>query len=120
MENIYKKLNDAICYLEEHLFENIDYSQLSKILEMNENYSKIIFELLTGYTPTEYVRLRRLSEAVFMLNHQSIIEVAIACGYDTREGFSRAFKRFHGFSPSQKGTYKPCTEYPTTYFHSGK
>ncbi len=106
MENIYKKLNKAIDYLEEHLFEEVSYGEIAKILEMNENYSKIIFELLTNYTPNEYVRLRRLSEAVFLLRSQKIVDVAVICGYDSREGFSRAFKKFHGFSPSEKGAYK--------------
>lgn len=106
MDNIYIKLNKAIAFLEEHLFEEIDYNDISKILEMNESYSKIIFELLTNYTPNEYVRLRRLSEAIFLLKSQKIVDVAITCGYDSREGFSRAFKRFHGISPSETGTYK--------------
>ncbi len=106
MENIYRKLNNVIDYLEGHLFEDINYNEISKILEMNEIYSKIIFELLTNYTPVEYVRLRRLSEAVFLLKNQKIVEVAIMCGYDSREGFSRAFKKFHGVSPSQSGEFK--------------
>lgn len=106
MENIYSKLNRAIAFLEEHLFDEIDYREIAKILEMNENYSKIIFELITNYSPSEYVRLRRLSEAVFLLKSQKIVDVAITCGYDSREGFSRAFKKFHGISPSEKGTYK--------------
>ena len=86
MENIYSKLNRAIAFLEEHLFDDIDYREIAKILEMNENYSKIIFELITNYSPSEYVRLRRLSEAVFLLKSQKIVDVAITCGYDSREG----------------------------------
>ena len=35
MENIYSKLNRAIAFLEEHLFDEIDYREIAKILEMN-------------------------------------------------------------------------------------
>ncbi len=100
MENIYKKLNNAIEYIEKDLFEEKDIKKICQLLELNSPIANSIFELFTGYTIKDYIRKRRLSEAVFLLNKDRIIDVAITCGYNTREGFSRAFRAFHGMNPS--------------------
>lgn len=101
MINIYKRLNSAIDYIETNLFEDHDSKKIYQILELNSSVANPVFELFVGYTIKDYIRKRRLSEAVFMINNDRIIDVAIACGYNTREGFSRAFHAFHGVNPSK-------------------
>lgn len=58
--------------------------------------------MLCGYTLGDYIRMRRLSLAGRELSSKDVlvIDIAIKYGYDTSEGFSRAFTRFHGISPS--------------------
>ncbi len=101
MINIYKRLNSAIDYIENNLFEDHDNKKIYQILELNSSVANPVFELFVGYTIKDYIRKRRLSEAVFMIKNDRIIDVAIACGYNTREGFSRAFRSFHGVNPSR-------------------
>ncbi len=101
MKNIYKRLNTAIEYIENNLFEEHDIKKIYQILELNSSAANPIFELFVGYTIKDYIRKRRLSEAVFMIKNDRIIDVAISCGYNTREGFSRAFRAFHGINPSK-------------------
>lgn len=102
MTDIYKRLNSAIELIEQNLFDEPDEKKLCQILELNSNVAGTIFELLTGFTLKDYIRKRRLSEAVALVQNEKIIDVAVLCGYDTREGFSRAFKAFHGQNPSKK------------------
>ena len=107
MEIIYQKLNKAIKDIDEDLFEEISLKDINQILGYNSIISNSIFQLFTGYTISDYIRKRRLSEAVLLLGSHNLIDIAFLCGYESREGFSRAFKSFHGRNPSsQEGEFK--------------
>ena len=69
-------------------------------------YLQRIFTMLTGMTLGEYLRGRRLSEAGAALQKgATVLETALRFGWDSPESFNRAFKKFHGATPSaaQKG-----------------
>lgn len=59
------------------------------------------FALSTGTSPMAYVRARRLSEAARALRATDarIVEIALAAGYDSHEGFSRSFREQFGHAP---------------------
>lgn len=60
------------------------------------------FSTLTQLSLSEYIRNRRLTLAAAALQEgQSIIETALQFGYETPESFTKAFKRFHGVTPSE-------------------
>jgi hypothetical protein len=58
--------------------------------------------MITGITIGEYIRNRRLTLAGEELSStkSKVIDVALKYGYETPEGFTKAFARFHGFAPS--------------------
>ena len=99
--NIYRQLNLAFDYIEENLFDEINISSLSQFIGTSVNNFKNFFSLLTGISIHEYIRNRRLSECVKLLQDNKIIDVAMLCGYENRASFSRAFKAFHGLNPSE-------------------
>ena len=96
-------IQSALDYLEEHLTEEIDYTEAAKCAFSSVFHFQRIFRVLCGYSVGEYVRLRRLSMAAEELahGHDKVIDVALRYGYDTPESFSRAFTRFHGITPSE-------------------
>lgn len=98
--DIYDRLNCMLDYIEKHLFEEISLSKLSSFVGINVTTFKNFFSLLTGQSITSYIKFRRLSECLDFLRENSVLEVAILCGYNSRASFSRAFKNFHGFNPS--------------------
>lgn len=61
-----------------------------------------LFKQVVKMTPIEYVTQWRFAKAYQMLSKQNvtIIEAALACGYDNESSFSKAFKRTLGVSPS--------------------
>lgn len=60
------------------------------------------FTTLTRMSLGEYIRNRRLSLAAAALQRgSSVIDTALDFGYETPEAFSKAFKRFHGVTPSE-------------------
>ena len=97
-------LQKAINYIEEHLLED---EMITDMNISNEIYSstdsfRTIFRVITGYSVGEYIRNRRLSlsgEELIQSGH-TILDIALKYGYDTPEGFTKAFSRFHGVTPS--------------------
>jgi AraC-like DNA-binding protein len=61
------------------------------------------FTSLVGMPPIRYLTVVRLQAAKNKLREtgKSIAELAYSFGYDSGEGFSRAFKREYGVSPAQ-------------------
>lgn len=97
-----KGLQRSIDYMEEHLTEPTDYSKIAGQMYVSEFYFIRIFTMICGLSPGEYIRKRRLSLAGSELVSTDIrvIDVALKYGYDTPEGFTRAFTRFHGVTPN--------------------
>jgi len=98
-----QKLQQAIDFVEDNLFEPINVEAVGKAIHYAPSSFSNFFSAVTGYSVGEYVRFRRLSEAARQLANEgaSVTEMAFACGYETPETFSKAFKRFTGCAPSQ-------------------
>jgi len=65
-------------------------------------YFERLFAGILGLTPKEYVLRRKLSEAARELaaGRRGVTDVAFSYGFSDSDSFSRAFKRFHGTTPS--------------------
>lgn len=97
------KVQEAIAYIEENLFEDISAQVVGEAICYAPSSFSTIFSAMTGYSVGEYIRFRRLSSAAEKLvnDNVSVTEMAFECGYDTAEAFSKAFKRLFGFAPSR-------------------
>ena len=62
-----RSMNNALAYIEEHLTEEIDYSEVSKIAYCSEYHFKRMFSFLAGISLSEYIRRRRLTLAALDL-----------------------------------------------------
>ncbi|WP_106449258.1 AraC family transcriptional regulator [Trichococcus alkaliphilus] len=96
-------MNNALAYIEEHLTEEIDYREVSKIAYCSEYHFKRMFSFLSGISLSEYIRRRRLTLAALELkdNDFRIIDAAVKYGYKSADSFSRAFHSIHGILPSE-------------------
>ena len=98
--------NDAIALCIDYIEKNIK-NELSPELIANEcGYSTFhfsrVFNINKGITLMEYVKKRRLSLAAEdLFNDKKIIDIALEYGFQTHNGFSKAFKKEFGFSPTQ-------------------
>jgi AraC family transcriptional regulator len=101
--SVLKSMNEALDYIESHLNDEIDYNKLERITGTSVYHFRRMFSFLTGMTLGEYVRNRRLSNATFDLLHEgmSVTETAFKYGYESVDGFSRAFREWSGISPSE-------------------
>ncbi|AXI74218.1 GyrI-like domain-containing protein [Streptomyces bacillaris] len=99
-----ERLNEAMEYIESHLGERIEVADLARTATTSEYHFRRMFSALAGVPLAEYIRRRRMTVAgAEVLGHpdRTILEVAVRYGYDTGEGFARAFRAVHGIGPGE-------------------
>lgn len=101
--NQINSLQRGIDYIENNLTGKISNEALQFVTLMSIAQFQKTFLSITGYTVGEYIRNRRLTLAAFELinSNRSVLDIALKYGYDSSEGFSRAFKEFHNFNPNE-------------------
>lgn len=98
-----KSFQSALDYIEEHITEPIDCGSIASRMNLSGFYFQKIFMIISGFSVGEYIRNRRLTLAGSELASSpdcKIIDIALKYGYDSQEGFTRAFTKFHGVAPS--------------------
>lgn len=96
------QLNRMVDYIENHLAEDLSIETLSQISGNSLYHVSKVFLYLSGYSVSEYIKNRRLSEAnKALLEGKSVTDVSLRYGYQSLDGFTRAFKRYSGILPSE-------------------
>ena len=93
----------AVEYIEENLKYEIDLSACAKACGYSQYHFLRVFKAVSGLTPADYIRKRRLSEIAKHMcgNEEYISEIAFAYGFNSKENFIRAFKAEHHILPSE-------------------
>lgn len=95
-------ISRAITYIENNLTNDITVEDISKYVHLSPFYFQKGFAIVCGYSLSEYIRNRKLSVAGYELlsTNNKIIDIALKYGYDSPDSFTKAFKRFHGRTPT--------------------
>jgi len=98
-----EQLNKAIDYIEQNLGNEIDVSQVAKIMCQSKTSFQRSFSLIMNISINEYIRKRRMTLAAAMLRNSGVkvMDLALQFGYESPEAFTRAFKEIHGVTPSE-------------------
>ncbi len=97
-----KDLNKVIDYIEDHLTDRLSLEIISIYAGVSDFHFRKIFFYLSDITLSEYIKNRKLSEASMNLLHgEKVTDVALKYGYQSMDGFTRAFKKWCGFLPSE-------------------
>ena len=98
---VYEQIQNAIDYIESNLFKQLTCDEVAKNANMSLRSFYNYFWAISGYRYKEYVKKRRLSEALLQLQvtEDKIIKIALQIGYESHEAFSRAFSNEFGLSP---------------------
>jgi AraC family transcriptional regulator len=100
-DTLLKELNLVIDYIEDRLTDDLSLERISEYAEVSDYHFRKIFFYLSGLTLSEYIKNRKLSEANKDLLHgEKVTDVAFKYGYQSVDGFTRAFKKWSGFLPS--------------------
>lgn len=102
-EDYRRRILAASSLLEKSLDAPIDPSALAKASAFSLHHFHRIFRGQLGESVMEHVRRLRLERAArrLLTSDAKVIEVALEAGYDSHEGFTRAFVDRFGVAPSR-------------------
>lgn len=97
----YSPLEKAVEYIEAHLNEQIGLGDVSRETGYSYYHMTRMFSSILGESVGRYINRRRLYKASEQLiySEQKVIDIALECGFESSEAFSRAFKTAFGCSP---------------------
>ncbi len=93
----------AVEYMEDNLTQDISLSDCARACGYSEYHFLRIFREVTGLTPADYIRKRRLTEIAKRIcgEDEHISDLAFAYGFNSKENFIRAFKSEHHILPTE-------------------
>lgn len=88
---------------EERLDDDARLNTLARAAGYSAFHFHRLFSQAVGATPKAHFERLRLERAAYLLavTDDTVLEIALAVGFNTHETFTRAFKKFHGRTPSQ-------------------
>lgn len=82
--------------------KNIKVADLAKYCGIDRTYATQVFKKEFGITIHDFIIQYKMQRAVeFLKTGHSVEEVSILVGFGEYTNFSRAFKKFYGYSPSK-------------------
>ncbi len=113
-----QRIQRALDYIETHLESSITLDDLASEASYSPGHFVWIFRTATGFTPIDYVRCRRMTEAArAVLAGNDIVDTAYRYGFSAQDAFTRSFGKTIGFSPGRlrqikgkDGTYTPALD----------
>ncbi|NOZ52776.1 MAG: AraC family transcriptional regulator [Gammaproteobacteria bacterium] len=96
------KINNVLVYIQGNIGRQLTLEKLASISHISPYHFHRIFKAEVGESLNSYVKRIRLEQGAFQLKYTNklIADIAVACGYQNGESFSKAFKQFFNCSPS--------------------
>ncbi|TGQ40541.1 MULTISPECIES: GlxA family transcriptional regulator [unclassified Mesorhizobium] len=96
------KLMKVVGLMERHADEKLRIDELAQKVQLSRRQIERMFRRHVGATPWQYYTTLRLERARQMVRYTSlpIIEVAVACGFETPSHFTKRFRDQFDISPS--------------------
>lgn len=97
-----QSMNKVVDYIEDNLTSVIEMESMAKLVGCSVYEFSRIFTFVAGMSVSEYIRRRRLSQAVFDIQNakEGIVDIALKYCYESQSAFTRAFKELHGHTPA--------------------
>ena len=101
-----RKAREAAEYIQVHYNRPISLRQLSALYFVNEKYLGRVFRDEMGESMRSYLNRIRLEHAAHRLTGgvQSVLQIALECGFENISYFNRLFLAFYGMTPLQYRT----------------
>lgn len=99
-QDIIKK---AILYISEHFNTSLTLEEVASYVHLHPSYFSTLFKQVTGSSYKEYLNMVRIEESKRLLSGTdfSILNIAIAVGFEDQSYFSKVFKKYTGQTPKQ-------------------
>jgi YesN/AraC family two-component response regulator len=96
-------IKNAIHFIAENFSTPLSLEQVAKHVHLNSAYFSTLFKRSTGSSFKEYLNMIRIEESKRLLanTNYSVIDIAIATGFEDQSYFSKVFKKHTGLTPKQ-------------------
>ncbi|WP_278357921.1 AraC family transcriptional regulator [Idiomarina abyssalis] len=104
MSNYQGRFEKVISHIEANLDADLDIDTLCKLAHLSKYHFHRQCSAFMGMSVIKLVRLLRLKRAAYQLayrDHERVLNIALANGYESHEAFSRVFKKHFNQSPSE-------------------
>ena len=97
----FNRIVPALVHIQANLDQDLSLDLLAARVELSKYHFQRIFREAIGETPKAYVERLRLEWAALQLRIRrvSVLDLALECGYQNHETFSRAFRARFAVSP---------------------
>ncbi|MBD2463637.1 helix-turn-helix transcriptional regulator [Oscillatoria sp. FACHB-1407] len=96
-----RKLLQVTHYINEALDQDIKLADLAQLAGVSQSHFSRLFKRSMGLSPHQYLLQQRVERAKQLLKNtnQSLVEIALACGFDSHSHFTRQFRHITGLTP---------------------
>jgi AraC family transcriptional regulator len=93
----------TLAYIEANLASKMDIDDLANVVALSRSHFSRAFKRSLGFSPMEYVVVRRVERAKAMISgtREPLAEVALACGFADQPHLNRRFRDIVGISPGR-------------------
>lgn len=104
---------EAIRFIEANLEEEIGVIDVANAVNFSQFYFSRLFSRCARLSVYDYILRRKLSESYKALfrGRERVIDLAVRFGFQSGEGYARAFRKMFGENPSEADAYKPFDVY---------
>jgi AraC family transcriptional regulator len=97
-----KQVQPVMAFARKHLDEDVSLEALAGRAGLSAFHLHRVFSAAAGETPKQFTLRLRLDRAAAMLltTEDSVLDVALSCGFQSHEAFCRAFRKRFGMAPS--------------------
>ncbi|HJC75748.1 MAG TPA: PocR ligand-binding domain-containing protein [Candidatus Mediterraneibacter faecavium] len=96
-------IKKAMLYISEHFSNPLTLEEVAAYVHLHPSYFSTLFKSSTGSSFKEYLNMVRIEESKRLLSNTdySIIDIAVAVGFEDQSYFSKVFKKYTGLTPKQ-------------------
>ncbi len=97
-------IRSAVDYITAHLPEQFSLQDVAAVCCMTPNYLSSLFHKTMGISLWNYVMEKRIQSAMTRLDDDSgetVLEIALNCGFNNTAAFNKAFKAYTGCTPRE-------------------
>lgn len=100
----YEYVQTAIQLMQANLDEVLTMQEIAALIPLSLRQMERLFKRYYHIPPAQYYLRLRLQRAKELLSQtsMSIMQVTVACGFSTSSHFSKAYRNYYGYSPSDQ------------------
>ena len=97
----FEQVQPVLAFAAAHMDEDVSLAALADRVGLSPFHLHRVFRAAAGETPKQYTLRLRLGRAAVMLliGDESVLDIALSCGFQSHEAFCRAFRRRFEMAP---------------------